>query len=185
MCIIAVKSCKAEWPSEEAIINCCDANRDGFAFAWNEGNKTKTFRTMSQKKALNFYRTFVTEHDCKQTSMIFHARWATHGTKTQKNTHCWKANNIAFAHNGIMHIYDNDLDKTDSEYFFRNVFMPMARKNLDVALKTADVIATQTHSRFAFIKGAYTVILGNNWYKDKQTGVLYSNLGFQGHRRIF
>lgn len=128
MCILILKPKGAKFPTIEAITNSVNNNPDGFALAYNAGGAVQTYKTMSAKRFINKYRRLAATLDPGTTAMMIHARIATHGTIGVKNCHCWKsfdntADEIAFAHNGILSIPNRD-DMTDSETFLRDYFEP-------------------------------------------------------------
>ena len=179
MCIISVKQMGIPFMPVATFMNCIENNPDGFAFMWNEKGKLKNYKTMDPQEALSFYKKFISEYDYEKTTLVFHARIATHGTKIIDNCHCWIENNVGFAHNGVMSDFSNKENKTDSEIFFRNFFMPVYNKSGEkYAFLLADIMADRFNSRFVFLgpKG-YALRFGSGRYKD-QLGVIYSNRSF-------
>lgn len=164
MCIIAVKGKGVQYPSVEQIINCMTANPDGFAMAWNEGGKVKTFRSMSDTKFLKVYKRVMERCKAEDTGLVFHARIATHGSKGIKNCHCWEGARLAFAHNGILSVANRD-DMTDSETFFRDIFLPIYKTGgWDEAAKAVKcVIGT---SKFAFLDGTGKIKLYGRYVEE-------------------
>lgn len=172
MCIVLVNKLGVQFPDVKKIQNCCENNPDGFSMAWNEDCKVKNFKTMSQKEMIKFYRKFVDNHEPDKTAFIFHARIATHGSLKLSNCHCWIENGIAFAHNGILTI-KNRGDMTDSETFFRDIFMPcVVGGGWEAGLKAVN--ACIGASKFAFLNGEGVIAHFGIFNKDKD-GNLYSN----------
>lgn len=178
MCIVVVSPKGQEWPSIENIQNCVDSNPDGFAIAWNENGEVKNYKTMGQKAIMKFYRNFIKTHDYKTTGMVFHARIATHGSLKLSNCHCWISDGMAFAHNGILSV-KNRGDMTDSETFFRDIFIPIYRgKGWDSAKLAIDACIGM--SKFAFIDGNGEV-RGFGDYNVNE-GNYYSNYSWRSWR---
>ena len=172
MCIIIVKGKGVKYPSIENVQNSCDNNPDGFAIAWAYDNVLRTYKTMDRKDFIKKCRE-VFKLDYKQTACVIHARIATHGSKKVENTHCWvdKEAALSFAHNGILSI-KNRGDMTDSETFFRDIFLPIYKAsgwtNAELAINAC--IGT---SKFAFISPNGDIKVFGNYNTLK--GVLYSN----------
>ena len=179
MCVICIKKMGKKFPSLKSIRNCADANPDGFAMMWNEDGKVKTYKTLIKEEFLGFYEGFVKDHDHKLTSLVIHARIKTHGSLKLANCHCWTAmdDSIGFAHNGILSIA-NRKDMTDSETYFRDIFVPaFSGSNSDwkVAERTIDAIIGT--SKFAFLEGDGTIRHYGHYIKHQ--GGLYSNSSYE------
>lgn len=184
MCIVVIKEMGKEFPSVENIQNCVDENPDGFALMYNEGGLVKTYRSMSDTAFIKKYKKLRMQLDKDTTSMVIHCRIATHGSTNIKNTHCWTAmgDKIGFAHNGVLTV-KNCGDMTDSETFFRHIFVPIFKttkswKDAEYAIKA--IIGT---SKFAFLEGDGTVHHYGNYIKEKD-GCLYSNSSYEGYSRF-
>lgn len=186
MCVICIKKLGVSWPENNLLNNCMQTNPHGFSLAWNEGDTVKNFKTMSPQALIKKYNQ-IKQLDCKTTAMIFHARIATHGSHKLSNCHCWIEDNIAFAHNGILYDIPVNDDRTDSETFFSDYFMPVMRHS---GIKAAGYLAKKIigTSKFAFLgpKGAVTEL--GNWVQvkeknnkgtEKKSGILlFSNNSF-------
>ena len=167
-----------EFPSVEHIENCVDYNNDGFSLMWNEGGKVKAYRTMNDAAFIKKYKRLRMQLDKDKVAMVIHCRIATHGSLGVNNTHCWTALNdtIGFAHNGILSIH-NYGDMTDSETFFRHIFVPIFKvkhswRDAEYAINA--VIGT---SKFAFLTSDGVVN-----YITETDGCLYSNTSYEGYR---
>lgn len=179
MCVICIKEMGKKFPTKKNIQNCVDSNPDGFAMMWNEDGKVKTYKTLVKKDFMKFYERFIKEHDHKTTSLVIHARIKTHGSLRIENCHCWTAldDSIGFAHNGILSI-TNRGDLTDSETYFRDIFVPVFSGNSynwDVAEKTIDAIIGT--SKFAFLEGDGTIRHYGHYIKHNNN--LYSNSSYE------
>lgn len=179
MCVICIKEMGSRFPSKKSIQNCADANPDGFAMMWNEGGVVKTYKTLDKKDFMKYYERFIKSHDSKKTSLVIHARIKTHGSLRIENCHCWTAldDSIGFAHNGILSIA-NRADLTDSETYFRDIFVPVFSSNEGgwaTAERTIDAIIGT--SKFAFLEGDGTIHHYGHYVKHQ--GNLYSNSSYE------
>lgn len=176
MCIIIVKEKGVKYPSMENVQNACDNNPDGFAIAWANDNHLRTYKTMDKKDFIKKCRE-VFKLDYKATAVVIHARIATHGSKGVKNCHCWidQEAALSFAHNGILSSIQNRADMTDSETFFRDIFLPIYKAKGWSAAELA-INAIIGTSKFVFISPNGKVRIFGNYNTLK--GVLYSNTSY-------
>lgn len=179
MCVICIKEMGKKFPTKKCIQNCADSNPDGFAMMWNEDGKVKTYKTLVKNDFMKYYERFIKEHDHKVTALVIHARIKTHGSLRIENCHCWTAldDNIGFAHNGILNI-KNRADLTDSETYFRDIFIPVfegSSMSWDAAERTIDAIIST--SKFAFLEGDGTIRHYGHYIKHN--GNLYSNSSYE------
>ena len=178
MCVIAAKSRGLAFPTRTEIQACMAQNRDGFSIAYNKDGKVVTFRTMNPAEMLSHYLEEVAVLDPATTAMIFHARIATHGTPKISNCHCWTGSGMAFAHNGVLSQVEVDPngDMTDSETFFRNLFLPAYEAlGWDYALKMSRTVAG-SGSKLAFLEGDGGMHLVGTYYKvtnANRPGIVY------------
>ena len=183
MCVIAVKKQGADFPSKKVITACMKENPHGFAAAWNQNGRLMTFRTMDEAEMIAKYDE-IRRLDPAATALVFHARIATHGSKTLANCHCWTNDDgtLAFAHNGVLDNIQVCGDMTDSETFFRDIYLPVLEgAGPETAEKVAAAVAG--HSKFAFIRADGTVSLTGSWSKDQEDGhkgmVYFSNMNWR------
>ena len=177
MCVIIAKTRHIKSPTIDIFENAMDNNPDGFAVAHKRpGKPWQTFKTLSKSLMLKY----IAENGIlnKNSRWVFHARIKTHGAAELKNCHCWQDDdtNTIFAHNGILSI-TADNGKTDSETFYRHIFLPILRhEGRDAALKACRIIINGT-SKMAIIfkkpKNKCPIALVGNWQKEK--GIYYSN----------
>lgn len=182
MCVIVLKFKGTDFPSKEVINACMQANPDGFAAAWNQDGRLMTFRTMDGQEMLAKYDE-IRHLDPATTGLVFHARIATHGSKKLENCHCWtdEDGSLAFAHNGILNNIGSRDDLTDSETFFRDIFLPVRNAGgMALAAKVAHAIIGT--SRFAFINADGNIVPMGNYSKDQEEGhngkVYFSNMNW-------
>lgn len=178
MCIIIAKPMGAQFAPKSNVSRACEANPDGFGIAYyTKGDSSvQIFRTLNVKLFKQRYAE-VCERDPKTTAVLIHARIKTHGTVKLENVHCWadKASGLVFAHNGILSIKNRD-DMTDSETFFRDIFIPiLAFGGWDAANKAIN--ACIGSSKFAFLNTKGEIFTYGQYIKDH--GVFYSNSSYK------
>lgn len=175
MCIVIAKKIGVKFPPIENIENACDNNPDGFAIAWAKDGVLRNYRTMAKKDFIKECKK-VFKNDYKTTACIIHARIATHGSVGIKNTHCWidKPTAMAFAHNGILSV-KNRGDMTDSETFYRDIFLPIYSTHGWDAAELA-INACIGSSKFTFLRANGDLRLFGNFNELK--GVHYSNTSY-------
>ena len=144
------------------------ANPHGIGFADTDGNSLKTLDLSS------FLQAIKKRH--KDAACIIHFRLATHGSVTEENCHPFydPDTGVWFAHNGVLPIRSHD-DKTDSEIFFRERFLPRLNEYGDTPELWDYVERERGSSRFVFMRGDRVVTLGS-WHNYR--GVFFSNLNW-------
>ena len=149
-----------------------------FGVALKSGGKREMIRTLSEDEFLKFFDEKVADDD----GFVMHARIPSHGTKTLENVHGWEEDGILFSHNMTL----TDLkpmmtklawgDKTDSEFFFRKIFMPYYRGLGAEAYKGGkfhpDLQAYVEHfcgsyNKFCFVMPDNNVIRVGPWVNEK------------------
>lgn len=175
MCIVIAKPLGQKWPKREYIKESANNNPDGFAMSWAYKGKLCRYTTMKKDEFLRMYESLSSRLDENKTAMLIHARIKTHGSVSQKNCHCWVEGNISFAHNGILSIKNRD-DMTDSETFFRDIFLPVYKGGGWTAAERA-INAVIGSSKFAFLDNKGNI----RWYghSEKVDGCLYSNTSYK------
>ena len=176
MCVIIVKPTrKVASPSPEIFENAMDNNPHGFSIALKRpGTSWRIFKTMDRNAMLEWIQENGVYN--KSSTWIFHARIKTHGEPSLKNCHCWhdKTTRTIFAHNGTLGI-TAEKGKTDSETFFRNIFVPIYRhEGMDAALKAARLVAQYDKMAIIMPTEKHQIALIGSW--QKREGVYYSNL---------
>ena len=157
MCVIIHKPAGVQMPQLHILESCFLRNRDGIGFCTSSG---KTWHGMS------FYK-FLSELGKTDDSeeIIIHFRWATHGSVSRKNCHPFydKEHDIWFAHNGVLPIRPTK-DRTDSETFFRDRFIPLLDAYEYDNPKLWDWVNVERGmSRFIFMHGKEVKRLGT-WH---------------------
>lgn len=191
MCIIIVKPKGRELPSNEIFENCWKHNYHGAGFMYHINNKViidKGFMTLYD--FLKRMSSIKNEINILDTTMVFHFRISTSGNIDKGNCHPYPVSsdtnklrlvncetNLAVAHNGIIHNY-NETDKqlNDTQLFITYDLYEMFL--LDNKFyhnsRLMSIIERLIYgSRLVFLdKSGKFEILGN-WIKDN--GYLYSN----------
>lgn len=177
MCVIIAKTRHIKSPDIKIFENAMDNNPDGFAIAHKRPKKPwQTFKTLSKSLMLKY----IAENGIlnKNSRWVFHARIKTHGATELKNCHCWQDEHTdtIFAHNGVLSI-TADKGRTDSETFYRHIFLPILRhEGREAALKACRIIINGTSKMAVIFKKAKNkspIALVGNWQKEK--GIYYSN----------
>ena len=147
--------------------------------AWNEGGKLRVYKTMSERLFIKNYMAMVSRCSEADTSLVLHARIATHGSKGVKNCHCWTGSGLAFAHNGVLSNVGSRKDMTDSETFFRDIFEPVYNAcGWETASKVINAIIG--NSKFAFVNNKGDVWMFGHY--EKHNGCFYSNDSWRGYQ---
>lgn len=165
MCVICFKPAGVPMPDRTEIRAMAAANPHGFGFCTTTG---KYFKTTS-------YRAFVASlaEVSDDEGCVMHFRYATHGSIKRGNCHPFAGGGVFFAHNGILP-YPSVNDHTDSEYAFRNVFLPaLCRHGLDSDEFAYVCDANRGVSRLAFMQGSRVRLFGDFC---RAHGRYYSNM---------
>lgn len=172
MCCILYIPAGVDTPTIATLESVYLFNRHGIGFADADGNSCKT---------LSFRRfTKEIQKRHRDAACIIHFRLATHGSISEKNCHPFydEAHNVWFAHNGVLPIVSKN-DMTDSEIFFREVFVPILNEVYDGDIDAPGlwqfVDRRRGSSRFIFMHGDDIRMLGQ-WYERQ--GVFYSNINW-------
>lgn len=174
MCILVIKQKGVKFPTMKQVQACCDNNPDGFALSYSHKGKITTYKTMSKKEFLDYYKR-VMDLPYKEVSMILHARIKTHGSIGIKNCHCWESDGMSFAHNGILSI-KNRGDLTDSETFFRDIFLPIWRKGKSWKQAEGAINAVIGSSKFGFLEKNGEI--HHYGVFQKENDILFSNSSY-------
>ncbi len=145
-------------------------NHDGIGFCTSSGQSWH---------GMSFYK-FLAElgKTDDKDEIIIHMRWATHGSVSAKNCHPFydEKHDIWFAHNGVLPIRSTH-DRTDSEIFFREHFLPMLESHPYNSRVLWDWVNVERGmSRFIFMHKGKVKRLGA-WYPF--AGCYFSNMHWQ------
>ena len=199
MCIIATAA-KKRHMSREEVLECMRTNSDGFFMAaLHPDGSRSSIRTLDQDVAIKFFDETVKEDD----AFVMHARIPSRGAKTLENVHGWEVDDIMFMHNMTITEVDAMMkrvkwDRTDSEFFFRKVFIPFYRGLGEDAYKDGkfheDLDNLIQHfigynNKFCFIMPDNKVIRYGNWVSEPtrqengETAFYASNSGYKVYNR--
>ena len=169
----------AKFAPKSNVARAIETNPDGFGMAYyTKGDEcVSVFRTLNASLFKKRYAE-VCKRDPQNTAVLIHARIKTHGTVKLENVHCWsdEATGLVFAHNGILSIHNRE-DMTDSETFFRDIFLPvLSYGGWEAAEKSISAVIGS--SKFAFFDSRTGQIhVYGKFIEDK--GVLYSNSSYK------
>lgn len=135
-------------------------------------------RTMAQAELFEFFDNKVQPDD----EIVMHARIPSYGSSGLQNVHGWEVDNIQFCHNMSIRAIDGFRDQfpdwkdlTDSEFFFKKLFIPYYRSLGDQAYKDGkfhpdlDKFVTWicgAINKFCFVMPDNTVIRYGNWVTE-------------------
>ena len=178
MCIIIAKPAGQNLPPLSHIENSFINNPDGFACIWEQKGKIKQYKTLEYSDCISFYCNLLKNKEAwVDTPFSFHFRFATHGSKTIDNCHAYVDDNnvIGFQHNGVLsYRVPKEQDITDSEYFFRNIFLPIFRM-FGMKQDIVDNLTENGYNKFSFIYDRTIYLFGNF---SEVGGCYYSNSGY-------
>lgn len=177
------------------VLQAIKSNNDGFfGFTVHDGVR-KTIRTLDDKQFMKFFDE-VDEDDM----WVMHARIPSRGEKSLENVHGWEEDGIIMAHNMTLSCLDGMMrnvkwEKTDSEFFFRHVFIPFYRGCGEDAYKDGkfhpdlDNLVRHfcgTSNKFLFIMPDNVVVRYGDWVEkpnckteDGKPGFVASNRSYE------
>lgn len=179
MCIIAYGIKKDI--GNQRFQNCLTNNPDGFFLIGfkrgNEDNKPEFLvRTLLKKEVVATWEKIPNDY-----IVLLHARIKTHGSISGKNVHGWNGDNWYFCHNGILSL-KNKGDLTDSETFFRYLFLPaFGKTDIEETNEGIDNMVNSVigSSKFVFWKKGKMLFYGNFERPDKKKFAYFSNNSYQ------
>jgi len=127
MCVICAAAKKRYMKREEVLAAIKHNSAGFFGFTVHDGVR-RTIRTLDDKQFVKFFDEVVEDGD----PWVMHARIPSRGEKTLDNVHGWEEDGIIFCHNMTISSIDGMMrdakwENTDSEFFFRHIFMPFYR----------------------------------------------------------
>ena len=176
MCVI-LHALKKRHMRRPEIVEAMRANSSGFAmFALKPDGTRESIRTLDEKELLDFFDRKVEDDD----EVAMHARIPSRGGKSLANVHGWEEDGVVFMHNmtitavdGLMR--EDKWEGTDSEYFFRSMFMPLYRRwgsdaykdgKLDPYLDRMVRVFVGYSNKFLFIMPDNRVLRYGNWVSE-------------------
>ena len=128
MCFLGV--CVADRFPREHLMTACEANADGFGYAFTTRGGIEYCNTFNADEAVTGL-----EKLCKRYPDgvgIFHARWATHGATSLENCHPFVVNDkTVLAHNGVLPLRPSAGDTRSDTAIFASEVMPEWLHTLD------------------------------------------------------
>ena len=189
MCIIAKTAAKKFLPREN-FEECMRSNGSGFWMLDIRPDGTRRqVRTMNQTQALKFF-----DETPDDDIFVTHCRIPSRGDQTTDNIHGWEEDKILFAHNMTICSLNDMMEEakwkgTDSEFFFRKIFMPLYRAFGAEAFKDGKLhpyIDTMVRffagpsNRFLFVMADNTILTyGKGWVTDFEGKVEFSNSSYK------
>lgn len=176
MCVICAAAKKRHMKREE-VLEAIKHNSAGFfGFTLKDG-KRETVRTLDDKEFMEFFDKKVGDDDL----WVMHARIPSRGAKSLDNVHGWEEDGIIFCHNMTISAIDGMMrdakwTNTDSEFFFRHIFMPFYRGCGDKAYEDGkfcpdlDNITRHfcgTLNKFMFIMPDNRLVTYGDWVTEK------------------
>lgn len=127
MCVICAAAKKRHMKREEVLEAIRHNSAGFFGFTVHDGVR-RTVRTLDDKAFMKFFDEDVEDGD----PWVMHARIPSRGEKSIDNVHGWEEDGIIFCHNMTISSIDGMMRdakwaNTDSEFFFRHIFMPFYR----------------------------------------------------------
>lgn len=185
MCMAILIPKGKEAPSQECLSHCWDSNPHGGGFMYATNGKIRIFKYKKKEDFLNGFNRHFPQFGAV-SPFVLHMRFATHGDKTETNTHPIRVNrNLAFVHNGIISKTTSvSKDPKDCKDYSDTVrFSTLILRKMPTAWISLDVVQMLLEhyvgtSRLIFLTSeGNTFILnedGGTWDKD----VWYSNSGY-------
>lgn len=191
MCIIIAKKKGIQLPSDTVIETCFENNNDGAGIMFKRA-KDRKVGIVKGLMTLPDLQALLKEMDFKpDDSVVYHFRLATHGGKSQGNTHPFPVTesvkamksltgivDIAMVHNGIIPIKPSQTDISDTMEFIRSYVSQWKKTGSIFRPENMKVLKNDTgNSKYAFLDVSGNVTLvGKGWINDQ--GLLYSNDGY-------
>lgn len=177
MCLLVNQPASTSF-TDDFLSDVYSKNKDGLGIMYAEGGKVHVFKCLpaNAQDFIDFYRAHADGKDC-----VWHARMQTHGDVDLDNCHPYKVtDDIWMAHNGVLSAgNDNDLSRSDTWHFIRNVVAPALRGDPDLLLDKdwqtflGDVIGGS--NKFGFVRSDGQVVVINRKSGVEFVGAWLSN----------
>lgn len=194
MCIIISKKSGINFPSDDIIKNCFENNDDGAGIMFKRFNEKAVSIVKGIMRLTELQDTLKELNLDIKDSVVYHFRLATHGGKSQGNTHPFpitsnfakmkeliQVTDLAMVHNGVIPIKTSQEDCSDTMEFIRSYVSEWKKKGSIFSKKSIEVMKNETgSSKYAFLdkKGTITLV-GKGWINDKASGLMFSNSGYK------
>lgn len=202
MCVI-IHTKRKELLKKRELAEAMRANSAGFFLAaLKPDGKREVLRTLDEKLATEFW-----ERQPPDMEMVMHFRIPSRGDKNLGNVHGWEEDGILFCHNMTLTVLDDAMrrdkwDNTDSEYFFKMVFIPLYRAFGDKAYENGQLcepldrvvrVICGSGNRFCFTMPDNVVLRYGNWAgddpsrktSDGKPGFFASNTSYKVYERVY
>ena len=176
MCVILHAKKKKHLKKEE-LLQAMKTNSAGFFMALiHPSDHSRTIiRTLDDKELIKFF-----DKAGADDEIVCHCRIPSRGDKNLENVHGWEEDNILFSHNMTITSIDAMMTRaqwkgTDSEFFFRRIFIPYYRGLGDEAYKDGKFhedldnlvqFFVGTMNKFCFIMPDGNVLRYGNWVNE-------------------
>lgn len=188
MCIIAAKRAGLDLPMENRMWSMWECNSDGAGFMVRTPNNDIIIRKGFMNyddlmEAVNKMNEYI---DLKNSDMVFHFRYATHGGIQASLTHPFvlsdnynemkelqnsSPNVIGIAHNGV-YPYNTPLGVSDSMVYIKEKIYPLYKK--DKKFYDNDEKMRTLQGKLAFLTKDGIRLIGS-FIEDPDDGIFYSN----------
>ena len=176
MCVICAAAKKRHMKRAEVLEAIRHNNAGFFGFTVHDGAR-RTIRTLDEKQFMAFFDDVVEDDDM----WVMHARIPSRGDKNIDNVHGWEEDGIIFCHNMTISSIDGMMknvkwEGTDSEFFFRHIFMPFFRGCGPDAYKDGRFCQDLDNlvryfvgysNKFLFIMPDNTLVTYGDWVKEE------------------
>lgn len=175
MCVI-LHAKKKKHLTREELVQAMKNNNSGYFMAVLHGDSTREIiRTLDDEELLKFF-----DKAKEDEELVCHCRIPSRGEKNLENVHGWEEDGILFSHNMTIAAIDDMMKGlgwkgTDSEFFFRRIFIPYFRGLGETAYKDGkfhpDLDAFVKHfvgynNKFCFVMPDNTVLRYGQWINE-------------------
>jgi len=177
VCIALLKP-EGKTVSKETLAQCFKANSNGAGYMYARDNQLHI-----HKGFFSFDEFYESYKPVEQEKCVIHFRIKTHGDISADNTHPFQvSNDLAFVHNGIINIKEDNKKFSDTWHFNEAIIKPMYRDNRAFIKRLYNQELIKSFigsSKLIFLdsKGRSTIINPDRgvW----EDGVWYSNTSFR------
>lgn len=176
MCLLSWKPANVRW-NHVHLTEALKTNKDGFGFVSLIKGKIVT------SKGTNVGELLAALDLHNEHTSIFHARWATHGTKTVDQLHPYKVvGDVWMAHNGVFSIATPDATKSDTWHMARRLGS-LGEAKLVAAIQNPEWMKEYEKiigsNKVSFIHPSFGIITANENLGHVVEGVWMSNNSYK------